>query len=81
VSAAWVDEMRNVAGQGPIEASEAIDSHWVFDLAAGFDVTPAISVNARVENLLDETYMASRRPAGARPGRPRAFFMGLTGRF
>jgi Fe(3+) dicitrate transport protein len=81
VSAAWVDDMRSVAGQGAIAESELIEAHWVVDLAGGFDVTPNFSLNARIENLLDETYLAARRPAGARPGRPRSFFMGLTGRF
>ena len=81
LSATWLDRMRSVAGQGPIPESELIDQHWVLDWAGSFSITDNFGVSARVENLLDETYMAARRPAGARPGRPRAIFLGMTGQF
>ena len=81
LSATWLDKMRSVAGQGPIPETELIDQHWVLDWAGSFSITDNFGVSARVENLLDETYMAARRPAGARPGRPRAIFLGMTGQF
>ncbi|HSN70933.1 MAG TPA: TonB-dependent receptor [Steroidobacteraceae bacterium] len=81
LSAAYVDAMRVVAGQGPAPASESTDEHWVVDLSGEFAVTQNFSVFARVENLLDETYIAARRPAGVRPGRPQTVLAGLTVRF
>jgi Fe(3+) dicitrate transport protein len=36
-----------------------------------------VELFARIENLLDEEYLVSRRPAGARPGRPQTALMGV----
>ena len=30
-----------------------------------------------VDNLLDEVYVAARRPSGARPGLPRTIYVGV----
>jgi Fe(3+) dicitrate transport protein len=49
----------------------------VLDLAATFDLTEQVALFARVENLLDEDYLAARRPAGARPGRPQTALLGV----
>ncbi len=81
LSASWVDSMRTVAGQGPAPSSETTDAHWVLDFMGRFDFTDSIGAYARVENLLDDTYIAARRPAGVRPGRPFAAFAGVTARF
>jgi Fe(3+) dicitrate transport protein len=72
-----VGEMREVAGQGAIDAGERIPSVTLFDLATSWRVAGDLELMARVENLFDETYLASRRPSGARPGRPRAAFVGV----
>ena len=58
-----------------------MDDHWVLDLAATFDVTDRLSLFGRVENVLDEKYLVSRRPAGARPGRPHTGLLGVNFRF
>ncbi len=81
LSASWVDAMRTVAGQGPAPASELTDAHWVLDFAGDYELTRNLSMYARVENMLDATYIAARRPAGARPGLPLRAFAGLTARF
>lgn len=73
----YVDDMRTIASQGPIDASLRTESAWIFDLAAGYRLNNYTELNARVENLTDEAYIASRRPAGARPGRDRAGFLEL----
>ena len=36
-----------------------------------------LSTYVKVDNLFDETYIAARRPAGARPGLPRTAFLGF----
>jgi len=77
----YADRMRTVAGRGTPLPSEATESAWVFDLSASYTLTAGTDIFARVENLFDEHYIASRRPAGARPGRPRATFIGIRTRF
>jgi Fe(3+) dicitrate transport protein len=77
LTATYVDEMRVVAGSGSPARDERVDDHWVLDLAATFDLTEQVALFARVENLLDEDYLAARRPAGARPGRPQTALLGV----
>ncbi len=76
-----VGEMREVAGQGAIDEGERVPSVTLFDLAGSWRVAGDLELMARVENLFDETYLAARRPSGARPGRPRAAFVGVRYRF
>jgi Fe(3+) dicitrate transport protein len=78
LSATFVDEMRIVAGTGSPGRSQRVDRHWIVDLALGFDVTDQIELFARIENLLDEDYLAARRPDGLRPGRPQTALIGFT---
>ena len=73
----YFDGMRVVAGQGTPLPGQATDQAWVFDLSASYRLADNAEVFARVENLFDEAYIASRRPAGARPGRPQAGFVGF----
>lgn len=47
------------------------------DLAASYTLTGHAEVSARVENPGDETWVASRRTAGARPGMPRMAYVGM----
>jgi len=77
----YADRMRTAAGRGTPLPGQATDAAWVFDLAASYAIAKGTEVFARVENLFDEDYIASRRPAGARPGRPRATFIGIRTRF
>jgi len=78
VAANYVGEMRTQAGQGPVDPQESIESHVVWDLTAAWDFSENLSTYIKVDNLFDETYIAARRPSGARPGLPRAAYLGLT---
>ncbi len=85
VSSAWelaltvshVDKMRTVAGQGPIAFQQSTESFTVLDLAGSLQVHDNADLFFRVDNLLDETYVAARDPAGARPGKPRTVLGGI----
>jgi len=77
VSANYVGELRNKAGQDALDPATSVDSHVVWDFMAAWQFTPRLSVYTKVDNLLDETYMASLRPAGARPGLPRTAYLGI----
>jgi Fe(3+) dicitrate transport protein len=53
------------------------ESAFVVDLAAAYKLNSQAELYTRVENLTDETWIASRRPAGARPGMPRMTYVGV----
>ncbi|MEO0558161.1 MAG: carboxypeptidase regulatory-like domain-containing protein [Bacteroidota bacterium] len=84
--AAYTAPTRDRAGQGPIPEAERIDARLVMDLAAEAPV-PFVNLRKRrgaglhavvaIRNLLDARYVASRRPAGLRPGLPRTIVVGL----
>ena len=57
--------------------SRKVEGYVLADLRASFPLSDRVEIYGRVENLTDETYVVARRPAGARPGHPRAVFMGL----
>ena len=66
----YVGEMRDVAGQGHIPANERIDSFVVADLMLYWDFTKRGRLYLGIDNFADNEYMVSRRPFGARPGKP-----------
>jgi len=77
LAAKYQGEMRTVAGQGSIPESERIAAHTVVDLGGEYQLTEQGKLFFAVENLLDKTYAVARRPAGLRPGKPRAVMAGL----
>lgn len=70
VAGKFVDEMRTQAGSGAVPAGEGTDAHFVLDIAAEYEVHKNVRLFGTVDNVLDEEYVAARRPAGARPGKP-----------
>ncbi|HEX5765228.1 MAG TPA: TonB-dependent receptor, partial [Woeseiaceae bacterium] len=78
LAANYVGKMRTVAGQGEFIDNETVDSHVTWDLLARWHFTESLSSYVKVENLLDETYVAARRPAGVRPGLERTAYVGLS---
>lgn len=74
---ACVDDMRTVAGQGPVREARSTDAAWVWDLSATWRLAQGLELYARVENLTDREYIVSRRPSGARPGLPRTALAGF----
>ena len=78
LAANYVGKMRTVAGQGPLNLAESIDSHLVWDFIARWRFSESLSSYLKVDNLFDETYIAARRPAGLRPGLERTVYVGLT---
>ena len=77
----YIDDMRTRAGQGTPSATQRTDSAWVFDLAARYRLNDSVELYSRVENLTGRDYLASWRPAGARPGRERTALLGMKLRF
>jgi Fe(3+) dicitrate transport protein len=77
----YVDEARAVAGRGAIPDDQRIDSRVLFDLTVEVDVADQVAVFVGVENLTDDVYNVAFSPAGARPGKPRTFLVGLKSTF
>jgi Fe(3+) dicitrate transport protein len=78
VAANYLGQLRTKAGQGAYDPAESIDSRVVWDVLANWNFSDNLSAYVKVDNLLDETYIAARRPAGVRPGLPRTAYLGLT---
>lgn len=76
-TAFWSAETRAKAGQGPIPASEIIDDRIVIDLGARWRFADRFSTFLQVRNVLDEIYVAARRPYGIRPGLDRTVMAGV----
>ena len=72
--------MRTKPGTGPIDSDERIESHVVVDVAARVELREHLELSVEVRNLFDRTYVASRRPAGLRPGLPQTLLIGLNWR-
>ena len=78
LAANFIGKMRTQAGQGAFLPEESIDSHVIVDFLASYSFTENLATYVKVDNLLDETYIAARRPAGVRPGLPRTAYLGIT---
>ena len=78
LAANYVGKMRSKAGQGEYLPAHTIESHVVWDAMATWQFNDSLSAYLKVDNLLDETYVAARRPAGVRPGLPRTAYIGIT---
>jgi Fe(3+) dicitrate transport protein len=78
LAASYVGQMRAIAGQGAFEPGDTIDSHVVWDFISRWNWSDSWSSYVKVDNLFDEVYIVSRRPAGVRPGLERTAYLGLT---
>ncbi|MDQ3605218.1 MAG: TonB-dependent receptor [Gemmatimonadota bacterium] len=54
-----------------------IPAYQVWDLAGSYRLRSGLALTGTVKNLLDETYIASRRPQGIKPGLPRQLQVGV----
>ena len=78
VSYTFVDRMRNVASQGDVPDIQLTDAQHVVDATLQSELTEGARLYLRVDNLLNRQYIASRRPFGARPGKPFQLQLGFT---
>jgi len=77
LAANYIGKLRSKAGQGSFDSADSVSSRVVWDLLAAWQFAPKFSTYIKVDNLLDESYIAARRPAGVRPGLPRTAYLGL----
>ncbi len=77
VDANFSSRMRTEAGQDDIPAGQGTDAYLVVNAFAEFDLGEDIRFFATVQNVGNNAYIVSRRPAGLRPGLPRTFMTGI----
>lgn len=58
-------------------AGKLSDSFTIIDIAAYYQFSSAIRAYVKVDNLLDDASIVSRRPYGARPNRPQQLQLGV----
>jgi Fe(3+) dicitrate transport protein len=72
----YISEMLEAAGTGVDLAGAVTSDISQIDLAAWYQVNDALRIYTKLDNLTDEADIVSRRPFGARPGKPRQFILG-----
>lgn len=77
ISSKYVSEMRTEPGKGTIAATEKIGANFIMDASASYRFNSFISAFGSITNIANEVYEVARRPAGLRPGMPRAFQVGV----
>jgi Fe(3+) dicitrate transport protein len=78
LAANYLGKLRTKAGQGAYDPANSVDSRVVWDAMAYWNFSSSLSAYMKVDNLLDKTYVAARRPSGVRPGLPRTAYLGVT---
>jgi Fe(3+) dicitrate transport protein len=81
LAARHTSAMRDVAGAGDPAPGEKTQAATVLDGAASYQVGKWGRAYLTVGNMLDQTHIVSRRPFGARPGRPRLIVLGYKNTF
>jgi len=80
-STKYQSEMRTTPGQGEISAVEKIDSFITFDASINYNLHNNLVLFGSGINLSNASYVVAKRPAGLRPGMPRAFNIGVKAKF
>ncbi|MEQ9402527.1 MAG: TonB-dependent receptor [Cyclobacteriaceae bacterium] len=69
--------LRTSPGTGEIPQGNKVDAFFVSDISLNIFLNEWTTFNTSVTNLFDNQYEVARRPAGLRPGMPRAFKVGV----
>jgi Fe(3+) dicitrate transport protein len=72
----YVGEMHEAAGDNVALSGSKTDALTVVDVSASYDIPNIGTIYTKIDNLFDTTEVISRRPFGARPNKPRQFFVG-----
>ncbi|WP_206486294.1 TonB-dependent receptor [Thalassotalea sp. G2M2-11] len=74
--ARYVDDMLEASGDGVLLAGVKTQAHTVLDFSASYELGDMGNVYLKIDNVLDEQEIISRRPYGARPSKPQQVFIG-----
>jgi Fe(3+) dicitrate transport protein len=81
VNIKYVSEMEEAAGDGVTLSGYQTESSVIMDLAASYDLGDYGRIYGKVDNVIDDANIVSRRPYGARPNKPRQFSVGYRYQF
>ncbi len=73
----FASAMRESAGQDGDADALLTDSYYLVDVSGHYVPFDSARIYLKVGNVFDTAYIASRRPFGARPGRPRLAQLGF----
>ena len=73
----FTSNMRAVAGTGKASGIDLIPQATIFDASINYQVAKNVQFFGSMTNITDKIYIVAARPAGVRPGMPRAFQLGL----
>ena len=73
----YISEMQESAGDNTELAAFKTDELVQIDFSSWYQVNAAIKLYAKLDNITDEEVIVSRRPFGARPGKPRQAVVGV----
>mgnify|MGYP000106103662 FL=1 len=73
----FIDEMLEAAGSSTELEGYNTDSIQQIDFSSWYQIDDALKVYAKIENLTDEAVVVSRRPFGARSGKPQQATVGV----
>ncbi|MBY6186682.1 TonB-dependent receptor [Marinobacter hydrocarbonoclasticus] len=72
----YQSEMLEASGEGVTLSGVKTEAYTTVDLAGSYDLGDWGEVYGKIDNLLDEAEIVSRRPYGARPNKPQQFVVG-----
>lgn len=73
----FTGKMREKAGSGDYKKGENTKNTTLVDVSGKYMIDDKFSVNAKLQNAFDNQNIASRRPFGARPVKPRTILVGM----
>ena len=72
----YIGEMHEASGEEVALSGMTTDAYTIVDFSANYDLDEYGAIYLKVDNLLDEVAIVSRRPFGARPSKPQQLFVG-----
>ncbi|MER2492830.1 TonB-dependent receptor family protein [Catenovulum sediminis] len=72
----YTGEMLEAAGDGVNLSGKVIEASTILDISASYYFPNNHTVYLKADNITEETHIVSRRPNGARPGKPRQLILG-----
>jgi Fe(3+) dicitrate transport protein len=81
VAVTYISRMREEAGQEPLDEALTTDEQFLVDVGARVGLLEPFVLYANIKNLLDNEFVVSHRPFGARPNAPRWVQVGVKAAF
>ena len=72
----YIGEMKEASGEDVVLSGITTKAQTVLDLSAHYDLDDYGRIYVKVDNVFDDQEIVSRRPYGARPGKPRQYQIG-----